>query len=154
MSVGSHAFHNVSQTTMSRYVCYYSHIITERLAPRYIRFPQNAHEMAQIKNQFMAQYNFPGIVGVVDGTHIAVTALPLETEMAYVNRKGFHSINTQVVCDANMLITNINARFPGSTHDSFIFGGSILNTRLEELYRNDPNIFNFLLGKYLILSPN
>lgn len=75
-----------------RYVSYYSHIITENLAPRYIRFPQNENEMTEIKNQFLAEHNFPGILGVIDGTHIAVTALPLEIENAYVNRKGFHSI--------------------------------------------------------------
>lgn len=146
-SVGSHAFHNLSQTMMSRYVNYYSYIISHNLAPRYIRFPRNVNEMTDIKNQFEAQYNFPGILGVIDGTHIAVTALPLEIENAYINRKGFHSINTQIVCDGNMLITNINAGYPGSTHDAFIFGGSILNTSLEEVYRNDPTTFNFLLGK-------
>lgn len=149
-SVGSHAFHNLSQTMVSRYVSYYSHIITENLAPRYIRFPQNENEMTEIKNQFLAEHNFPGILGVIDGTHIAVTALPLEIENAYVNRKGFHSINAQIVCDANMLITNINARFPGSTHDAFIFGGSMLNTHLEQLYHNDQMAFNFLLGKICI----
>lgn len=132
---------------MSRYVNHYSYIITHNLAPRYICFPRNENEMTEAKNQFEAQFNFPGILGVIDGTHIAVTALRLEIENAFVNRKGFHSINTQIVCDANMLITNINARYPGSTHDAFIYGGSILNTRLEELYRIDPVPFNFLLGK-------
>lgn len=146
-SIGSHAFHNLSQTMMSRYVNFYSHLITNHLAPKYIRFPWTQNEMAEIKSQFVAQYRFPGILGVIDGTHIALTALPMETENAYVNRKGFHSINTQVVCDANMIITNINARFPGSTHDAFTFGGSMLNTNLEEIYQNDPTTFNFLLGK-------
>ncbi|XP_055319316.1 putative nuclease HARBI1 [Sitodiplosis mosellana] len=146
MSVGSHAFHNLSQTMMSRYVSYYSHLITQHLAPKYIRFPRSVNQMAEIKTHFEAQYHFPGILGVIDGTHIALTALPLEIENAFVNRKGYHSINTQIVCDANMLIININARFPGSTHDSFIFGGSMLHTRLEELHQNDPATFNFLLG--------
>lgn len=38
-----------------------------------------------------------------------------------MNRKGFYSINCQVICDSNMLIRNIVARWPGSTHDSRIF---------------------------------
>lgn len=135
---------------MSRYVNFYSFLIAKNLAPRYIRFPRTINEIQETKNQFMADYDFPGIIGVIDGTHIALTALPSEKEPAYVNRKGFHSINTQVVCDANMIITNINARFPGATHDAFIFGGSQLNTRLEELYQSDPTTFNFLLGKMYI----
>lgn len=131
---------------ISRYVNYYSCIISLNLATKYIRFPQNLNEMLRTKVQFESLFQFPGILGVVDGTHIALTALPLEIENAYVNRKGFHSINAQIVCDANMMITSINARFPGSTHDAFIFGGSVLNTRLEQIYRNDPTNFNFLLG--------
>ena len=150
MGVGSHAFHNLSQTMMSRYVCYYSYLIAEHLASKYIRFPRNLNEMVETKTQFEVQFHFPGILGIIDGTHVALTALPLEIENQYVNRKGFHSINTQVVCNANMLITNINARFPGSTHDSFTFGGSMLHTHLEQLYLNDPTTFNFLLGKRII----
>lgn len=146
-SVGSHAFHNLSQPMISRYVNYYSRLISQNLAQQYIRFPRNLNERMETKAQFEALFNFPGILGVVDGTHIALTALPVEIENAYVNRKGFHSINTQFVCDANMMITNVNARFSGSTHDAFIFGGSVLNTRLEELYQSDPLTFNFLLGK-------
>lgn len=131
---------------MSRYINYYSAIISHNLAPRYIRFPQNADEMNTVKRHFEATHGFPGILGVIDGTHIAITALPLLVENAYVNRKGFHSINAQIVYDSNMLITSINARFPGSTHDAFIYGGSMINTRLEELHRRDPNTFNFLIG--------
>lgn len=133
---------------ISLYVNYYSELITKYLAPRYIRFPQNADEIAGTKLQFMALYNFPGILGVIDGTHIAITALPARVESAYINRKGFHSINVQVVCNANMMITNINARYPGSCHDSFVYGSSKLNARLENLYQTEPNAFNFLLGTY------
>lgn len=135
---------------ISRYVNFYSNVITNHLAPRYIRFPQSVNEMNATKNQFEIMYNFPGILSVIDGTQIAITALPLEIENAFLNRKGFHSINTQVACNANMLITNINARFPGSTHDAFIYGGSMINARLEEIHQNDPDTFNFLLGKIYI----
>lgn len=133
---------------ISRYVNFYSTLITNHLAPRYIRFPQSVNEINNTKIQFELQHHFYGILGVIDGTHIAITALPKEIESAYVNRKGFHSINAQIVCNANMLITNVNARFPGSTHDAFIYGGSIINTHLEQLYLRDPNTFNFILGIY------
>lgn len=83
---------------------------------------------------------------MIDGTHIAITALPKEIESAYVNRKGFHSINAQIVCNADMVITNVNARFPGSTHDAFIYRGSIIYTHLERLHQTNPNTFNFILG--------
>ena len=35
-------------------------------------------------------------------------------------RKHFHSINSQIICDANLFLINVVARWPGSTHDSFM----------------------------------
>lgn len=44
---------------------------------------------------------FPGIIGAVDGTHIAIVAPSNQNEQykeyTYVNRKGFHSLNVQLV---------------------------------------------------------
>ena len=37
-----------------------------------------------------------------------------------MNRKNFHSINTQVICDATLRVTDLVAKWPGSTHDSFV----------------------------------
>jgi hypothetical protein len=39
--------------------------------------------------------------GAVDGTLIPIIA-PAEHEEAYVCRKGFHALNVQAVCDADM----------------------------------------------------
>lgn len=39
----------------------------------------------------------PGVIGLVDGTHIALGRVAKRDEWGYVNRKGFHSINTQIV---------------------------------------------------------
>lgn len=41
------------------------------------------------------------------------------------------SINVQVVTDYKMMIVNIVARWPGSTHNSRIFDNSRLRARLE-----------------------
>lgn len=45
----------------------------------------------------MEKSNIPGIIGLIDGTHVALAGLPKDTEHAFVNRKGFHSINVQIV---------------------------------------------------------
>ncbi|CAI6353303.1 unnamed protein product [Macrosiphum euphorbiae] len=40
--------------------------------------------------------------------------------------KGYFSINVQAICNSNLLLTNIVARWPGSVHDSTIFDNSLL----------------------------
>lgn len=40
-----------------------------------------------------------GVFGLVDGTHIALAGMSKELEACYVNRKGVHSINAQIVCN-------------------------------------------------------
>ncbi|KAK0147965.1 putative nuclease HARBI1 [Merluccius polli] len=45
---------------------------------------------------------------------------------------GYSSINTQMVCDNNMRIRNVVARWPSSVHDSRIFSSSHLKAQFEE----------------------
>ena len=38
----------------------------------------------------------------------------------------------QAVCDSEMLFTDVVARWPGSTHDSYIFNQSSIRDRFED----------------------
>uniref|UniRef100_A0AAY5KRK5 DDE Tnp4 domain-containing protein n=1 Tax=Esox lucius TaxID=8010 RepID=A0AAY5KRK5_ESOLU len=61
---------------------------------------------------------FPNVIGALDCTQIRIK-LPSEAhEGDCVNRKSFHSINVQMICDAACIITNVEAKWPGSVHDS------------------------------------
>ncbi|XP_039311302.1 putative nuclease HARBI1 [Solenopsis invicta] len=50
---------------------------------------------------FYTEYGFPGVVGCIDCTHVAIFPPSKNNEMypehVYVNRKGYHSINTQLL---------------------------------------------------------
>ena len=48
-----------------------------------------------------------------------------------MSRKGYHSINVQIVCNAQLQITNIVAKYPCSAHDSFIWRTSNLRALLS-----------------------
>ncbi|XP_048879280.1 putative nuclease HARBI1 [Brienomyrus brachyistius] len=76
---------------------------------------------------------FPGVVGVIDGTHICIIT-PSENEDVFVNRKRFHSINTQLVFSADYKILDIVAKWPGSTHDARILSESGLKQLFEGHY--------------------
>ncbi|KAK0148560.1 putative nuclease HARBI1 [Merluccius polli] len=94
----------------------------------------NLSTKAQISKSYILFFaeiaGFPNVIGAIDCTHIAIKA-PSEGEYAYVNRKHFHSLNVQIICDAQMRLTNIVARWPGSTHDSFVLTNSSVGNRLE-----------------------
>ncbi|XP_036140821.1 putative nuclease HARBI1 [Monomorium pharaonis] len=65
-----------------------------------------------------------------------------EDSELYRNRKGYFSLNVQIITNARLDIIDIVARWPGSTHDSTIFN----NSRIKSLF--DENRFNdgLLLG--------
>lgn len=118
-----------------------------------IRFPSGP-DIRQTKDAFYRYCQFPGVVGAIDCTHIPITNPGGDNAELFRNRKGFHSINTQVVCNMNMEIINMVIRWPGSTHDSRIFDNCRLRTRLE-----DGHIDGLLLGdsgyacRYYLMTP-
>ena len=86
--------------------------------------------LAQVKKQFQVIANFPGIIGVLDGTHIPFMARGNDKE-GYINRKYFKSFNVQVLTGPTGLIYDIVCRWPGSVNDSRIFYLSALCEQLE-----------------------
>ena len=72
---------------------------------------------------------FPGVIGCVDGTQIRIIAPPSDQEPYYVNRKSYHSINTQVICNSRNKILNVVADWPGSTHDSRILRSCVIGNQ-------------------------
>ena len=95
--------------------------------------------------KFSTISEFPNVVGCIDCTHIRILS-PSVSEEAYVNRKGYHSINVQAVCDAEMKFVDLVARWPGSSHDSFIWRNSSLKRLFEQGYVAD----GWLLGSFKI----
>ena len=63
----------------------------------FICWPSNQEKEA-IKNGFYQMARFPGIIGCIDCTHNRIQA-PHLNENFYVNRKRYHSINVQAICD-------------------------------------------------------
>jgi hypothetical protein len=86
-----------------------------------------------VKHKFHGIAAFPGVIGLVDGTHVPIQKPSgvAESEV-YRNRKGFFSINVQLVCGADMRILNVVARWPGSTHDNRILENSRIYQRLMD----------------------
>ncbi|XP_044201113.1 putative nuclease HARBI1 [Thunnus albacares] len=88
----------------------------KRLLPIFVVFPGHKPVRA-IKEDFHRIAGFPSVIGCIDGTHIPIMA-PSHNVVNYVNRKSIHSINVQIICDAAYIISNVEAKWPGSVHDS------------------------------------
>ena len=69
------------------------------VANQFIKWPTLAAEKNRIKEGFYQISQFPGVIGAIDCTHVRLLSPSGGNEYAYVNRKGFHSINIQGVCD-------------------------------------------------------
>ena len=86
----------VDKSTVSRVVRDVSHALNRR-RHQFIKWPSN--DQADInKNNFFLQAGFPCVIGCIDCTHIRIQA-PYNNENYYVNRKRYHSINVQGICD-------------------------------------------------------
>lgn len=64
-----------------------------------------------MKHEYAEISRIPGIIGSIGGTHIRIQR-PILHEKAYVNRKNYHSINMQAICDARHKYLSICATKP------------------------------------------
>nr|CAI5830757.1 unnamed protein product [Callosobruchus analis] len=112
INIGDHM--GMNQSTVSRIVGKVSRAIAG-LRNRFIKMPSTPEEHP-LSEQFLSFGTFSS--SGEDGE-------------VYRNRKSYFSINVQLVCDRNLKINNIVARWPGSANDATIFNHSRLRTRFE-----------------------
>lgn len=150
--VGMDAFGMMSQTMISKSVDEISKAITNHLAHKYIKFPRTEEEVELKKDRFVNDHGLRGVLALVDGTQIRISGVPLNVKRLYIKKGGrYTTVNTQFVIDSDMAILNVNARYPGSTHDTHIWKNSKVFTSLEasfNLEEQRENIYrnSFLLG--------
>ena len=89
-----------------------------------------------IMERFRNSTGLPNICGAIDGTHIPLARRPRSnfTPMAsnFFNRKKFHSVVLQGVCDMDRIFWNVCTRQPSGVHDAGQFRWSSL---YHELYQ-------------------
>ncbi|XP_048255266.1 putative nuclease HARBI1 [Haliotis rufescens] len=130
--------HGVSKSSVCRAI----HATTDALCATMgdFVFPTMPSTQKSTKESFFDIAGFPKVLGAIDCTLVPIMA-PKRDEVAYVCRKGYHALNIQAVCDANMRFTNCVFKWPGSVHDSYIWNNSALGQYFEK-----KNIDGWLLG--------
>jgi hypothetical protein len=96
--------HNISRPSVCKIVRDVTQCFID-VANTYITMPISSNEMAKTINEFSSIANMQNTIGCIDGTHTSIRIKsPSVDEHLYVNRKSYHSINVQAVCDANLFI--------------------------------------------------
>jgi hypothetical protein len=106
--------HSISQPSVSRAVTEVAEAISSpEFSSNFIKFPTTREEILKINGDIFGIARFPNVIGLIDGTHIQIKA-PSHEEPSYVNRMGYHSINTQVF-RTNIFQITCNSLFFQST---------------------------------------
>lgn len=118
-----------SQASVSVVIKEVSELLAKN-AKNWIKFPstQNIHDT---KQQFYLINQFPGVIGAIDCTHIPIKSPGGNNAELYRNRKGWMSLNVQIVCGPKLQIFDIVCRWPGSVHDSRIYNNSRVKLLVE-----------------------
>ncbi|VDI56305.1 Hypothetical predicted protein, partial [Mytilus galloprovincialis] len=77
--------------------------ILASLKSDYINWPFDDYRETALS--FQTRGNFPGVLGAIDGTQIAINA-PEDNQKDYLNRKMSHSVILQAVCNSRGLFTD------------------------------------------------
>jgi len=89
---------NVSKST----ICHTVHRVTSAIASlreKYVQFPTTVDDQRRTMQSFYSRSKMPGIIGAIDCTHVAIQSPGSNDAEIYRNRKGFFSINVQLVCE-------------------------------------------------------
>ncbi|XP_066585492.1 uncharacterized protein [Prorops nasuta] len=107
-----------------------------------IKWP-NRERQIQITQGF-SKDSFVGVIGCIDGSHIKIKR-PKHNSNSYVNRKGYHSLLLQGICDHQKLFIDVYAGEVGSLHDYTLYKRSDI---YKDLKNGQAPIFNenYLLG--------
>ncbi|XP_067204480.1 putative nuclease HARBI1 [Linepithema humile] len=128
----------ISQPTMSRIVFKVSIILVSYIN-RYIKMPSSEKSYFENKRLFKelgrgnGGIGLPSIDGAIDCTHIRLVHTRLQNiDEIFRNRKGYFSLNVQIIVGPRTEILDIVPEWPGSQHDSRIFQNSRIYMRYRQ----------------------
>lgn len=101
-----------------------------KIRERHIYFPNDYVRLAQ---KFKRCQNFPGVIGCIDGTHVPIQVPKNEVSETFRCRKGFFSLNVQMICGPNYEVFDIDPRWPGSAHDATVWSQSDIKQKIESI---------------------
>ena len=100
----------------------------------FFQTPSTEAEWLQVSHDFHRKWNFPHVIGCIDGKHIRIVC-PRKGGSLYYNYKDFHSIVLLGICNANYEFIYVHVGCEGRCSD----GGIWSQTKLQNLFEDDSN---------------
>ena len=104
-------------------------LIVKYMGPDLIKLPSTEEEVSHLTETFYMIHGFLQCIGA--STHVPIKQ-PRVDYTAYINRKGYTSLNIQAFCDANYCFMDVVIKWPEVSMDSRIFQ----NSKLMEKFRS------------------
>lgn len=114
------------------------------LSEEVIKWPDQQQRRI-IENDFNRVSNLRGIVGVVDGTYIPIKA-PSDNPEVYINRKCYHAITLQAICDNSKKFLDIFVGYPSSVSDCRIFRNSYFYQNVTNNFESFFEEHQYIIG--------
>lgn len=154
-----HNLYGCGESTIRKYTIIICRVLASRegIFHHFIHTP-TGDRLQNIIENFRDITGLPNIAGAIDGTHIPLTCrssrryTPMPSD--FFNRKKFHSIVLQGVCDADRIFWNVCAGQPGGVHDAGQVAVSSLHTHISTrrilaepiIHLRNINIQPYLIG--------
>ena len=110
-------------------------VLDPAIRSRFLHLPTRAQQELNMQ-AVLQKYNLPNVIAGVDGCHIPFLERPRNIpggrdHVAFINRKGFYSLNAQIVGGMDRRIYDIQLSSPGSFHDAATWTMSLFKGWLE-----------------------
>ena len=94
--------HGVSEASICCIVHRVMDILTN-IKDDHMKWPTLPEDVNHCQWDFFTLSGFPGAISAVDCTHVPLDCCPLgQNKHVYVNHKGVHNINVQLICDSRI----------------------------------------------------
>lgn len=114
------------------------------ISSEFISWP-NREEQNDMSSSFEAIYRVPGIIGIIDCSHIKIKAPKLDP-ILFFNYKKYYSIKIQAITDLQLRFIDIYVGEADSLHDLRVFRRSPIFERVQNNYRGYFPEDGFILG--------
>ena len=127
----------VSIPSISKIVSETCYAIVQVWRDEVIRAPNTEQQWRTISERFLERWNFPHVLGAMDGKHIRIRK-PANSESRYFNYKKYFSIVLFAMVDADLRFTYMEVGAEGKSSDATLYNASELQYALEHNKCNRP----------------